>query len=306
MRTGSLEAEFGFQVSIHVFIWVECRRISRKEKELNLLLVGFNPALYETRVVDPSVVANDEQLTSVAAEIKDETVQKPDEVIGIDSPALQEKEALSLVVDGRDHDGGAIVRSGVVNQYGGLSSRSVAPYPIRVLLYGRFVLPQDQSVFSLCSSLNLRICLLKPFTDSDGILLQRLLFRTLRRHIPTLHVGADRTNGDFLAELSANEVAHGLARPDRPRKLQLRRVGINNPRHQLRFLLSGEASHLVAGFGLGATAMSCDCSLFSVLFEGTQHFPDPLARHAKGFGNLGALYTFLIGLDNALAEGFLG
>ena len=52
--------------------------------------------------------------------------------------------------------------------------------------------------------------------------------------------------------------------------------------------------------------MSCDCSLFSVLFEGTQHFPDPPARHAKGFGNLGALYTFLIGLDNALVEGFLG
>lgn len=52
--------------------------------------------------------------------------------------------------------------------------------------------------------------------------------------------------------------------------------------------------------------MSCDCSLFSVLFEGTQHFPDPPARHAKGFGNLGELYTFLIGLDNALVEGFLG
>ena len=52
--------------------------------------------------------------------------------------------------------------------------------------------------------------------------------------------------------------------------------------------------------------MSCDCRLFSVFFEGTQHFPDPLARHTKGFGNLGALYTFLIGLDNALAEGFLG
>ena len=43
-----------------------------------------------------------------------------------------------------------------------------------------------------------------------------------------------------------------------------------------------------------------------MLFKGAQHFPDPLARHAEGLSNLGALDAFLIGFDDALAEGFLG
>ena len=72
-----------------VFIRVERRPISRKVKKLYFLLVGLNPALNDTRVVDPRVVANNEKFSSVAPEIKDKTVQKPDEVIGIDGFALQ-------------------------------------------------------------------------------------------------------------------------------------------------------------------------------------------------------------------------
>lgn len=89
MRAGSLKTEFGFQVLIQVFIRVERRPISRKVKKLYFLLVGLNPALNDTRVVDPRVVANNEKFSSVASEIKDKTVQKPDEVIGIDGFALQ-------------------------------------------------------------------------------------------------------------------------------------------------------------------------------------------------------------------------
>ena len=89
MHAGSLKTEFGFQVSIQLFIRVERRPISRKVKKLYFLLVGLNPALNDTRVVDPRVVANNEKFSSVAPEIKDKTVQKPDEVIGIDSFALQ-------------------------------------------------------------------------------------------------------------------------------------------------------------------------------------------------------------------------
>ena len=63
--------------------------ISRKVKKLYFLLAGLNPALNDTRVVDPRVVANNEQFSSVAPEIKDKIVQKPDEVIGIDGFALQ-------------------------------------------------------------------------------------------------------------------------------------------------------------------------------------------------------------------------
>lgn len=40
MRTGSLKTEFGFQVSIQVFIRVERRPISRKVKKLYFLLVA--------------------------------------------------------------------------------------------------------------------------------------------------------------------------------------------------------------------------------------------------------------------------
>ena len=89
MRAGSLKPELGFQVSIQVLIRVVRRRIGRKVKKLYLLLVGLNPALNNTRVVDPRVVANNEKFSSVAPEIKDKTVQEPDEVIGIDGFALQ-------------------------------------------------------------------------------------------------------------------------------------------------------------------------------------------------------------------------
>ena len=51
--------------------------------------MGFNPTLDETRVVDPSVVANNEKLSCFVPEIKDKAVQKSDEVIGIDCLALQ-------------------------------------------------------------------------------------------------------------------------------------------------------------------------------------------------------------------------
>lgn len=51
-------------------------------------------------MVDPRVVTNNEKLSSATPEIKDQAVQKPDEVIGVDSLALQEKEALSLVIEG--------------------------------------------------------------------------------------------------------------------------------------------------------------------------------------------------------------
>lgn len=88
MRAGSLKAEFGFQVPIQVLIRVERRRISRKVKELYFFLMGFNPTLDETRVVDPRVVANNEKLSSFVPEIKDQAVQKSDEVIGIDCLAL--------------------------------------------------------------------------------------------------------------------------------------------------------------------------------------------------------------------------
>ena len=53
---------------------------------------SINPTLDQTRVVDPRVVTNNEKLSSATPEIKDQAVQKPDEVIGIDSLALQEKE----------------------------------------------------------------------------------------------------------------------------------------------------------------------------------------------------------------------
>ena len=89
MCAGSLKAEFGFQVSIQVLIRVERWRISRKVKKLYFLPVGLNPTLNDTRVVDPRVVANNKKFSSVAPEIKDKTVQEPDEVIGIDGFALQ-------------------------------------------------------------------------------------------------------------------------------------------------------------------------------------------------------------------------
>lgn len=73
-----------------------------------------------------------------------------------------------------------------------LSARRVASDPIGVLLDSGFVFPKNGGFFLFGTLSNSRVVCFKPALDRSIILLNRFLFRTLRRHAPRTQVAVYR------------------------------------------------------------------------------------------------------------------
>ena len=71
-----LHPQTRFELTIQKLIGVQLRRIRGKEKEFDFFLMSFAPGGDQLRVVNPAVVADDEELSALSAVVLDETMQE--------------------------------------------------------------------------------------------------------------------------------------------------------------------------------------------------------------------------------------
>ena len=146
--------------------------------------MSFAPGSYQLCVVNSAVVADDEELSALSAVVLDQTMQEAYEGITAHGASLECESRQSLIVHGRDHDGGAVAGTAVMQDRRRLSARCVAANSICVLLDRSFIFPKNGGLFLFGTLSNSRVVRFKPAPDRNIILLNRFLFRTLRGHSP--------------------------------------------------------------------------------------------------------------------------
>ena len=138
----SLHPQTRFELTIQKLIGVQFRRICGKEKEFDFFRMSFAPGSCQLCVVNSAVVADDEELSALSAVVLDQTMQEAYEGITAHGASLECESRQSLIVHGRDHDGGAVAGTAVMQDRRRLSARCVAANPIGVLLDRSFIFPK--------------------------------------------------------------------------------------------------------------------------------------------------------------------
>ena len=114
--------------------------------------MSFAPGSCQLCVVNSAVVADDEELSALSAVVLDQTMQEAYEGITAHGASLECESRQSLIVHGRDHDGGAVAGTAVMQDRQRLSARCVAANPIGVLLDSGFVFPKMVTLSFLARS----------------------------------------------------------------------------------------------------------------------------------------------------------
>lgn len=92
VRTRALEAKFGLETAVQKLVGIELRRVRRHMENLDLRFVLLGPGLYELRMMNSRIVANDEELSAIASQIKDQAMEEANEVVGVYGHALKHEE----------------------------------------------------------------------------------------------------------------------------------------------------------------------------------------------------------------------
>ena len=74
--SSALHPQTRFELTIQKLIGVQFRRIRGKEKEFDFFLMSFAPGDDQLCVVNPAVVADDEELSALSTVVLDETMQE--------------------------------------------------------------------------------------------------------------------------------------------------------------------------------------------------------------------------------------